>query len=89
MVAVEYKNDDLKQETIENCIRELDSVYHNKDAKNLVFLLVDILPHRGLTLISQRLEDRGVEVVSKQAFDVNACLLMISDERKNKMKEVM
>jgi len=89
MVAVEYKNDDIKQETIENCIRELDSVYHNKDAKNLVFLLVDTLPHRGLSLISQRLEDRGVEVTSKQVFDVNACLLMISDERKNQMKEVV
>lgn len=78
MVAVEYSNTkSITLDIMENSIRDFDLVYHNKKDKNLIFLLVDILPKRALSLISQRLNDRGVEIVTKQSFDVNECLSLL------------
>ena len=74
MVAVEYSSEKpISLETIENCIRDLDLVYHNEKNKNLIFLLIDILPQRALSLITDRLQNRKIEVASTQAFDVNEC----------------
>ncbi len=73
VVVVNYKNDEeIKKELVENCIREPDVVYHNKKDKNLIFLMVDILPSLSLVLISKRLEKVGVKIDSKQTFDVQS-----------------
>ncbi len=90
MVAIEYSGvKPITLDMIENSIRDLDLVYHNEKNKNLIFLLVDILPHRALSLISQRLDDRGVEIVSKQAFNVNECFSMLGIKKTQQIKKVM
>ena len=87
MVAVEYKSvDPIIFDVIENSIRDLDLVYHNEQSKNLIFLLVDILPQRALFLINQRLKDRGIRVMTKQAFDVNECLSMMGIKNTQEIK---
>ena len=78
MVAIEYDNEDeISQELVENCIRDFDLVYHNKRDKNLIFLLVDVLPDYALTLISQRLKDRDIEIETQESFDVGKCSKMM------------
>ena len=78
MVAIEYSStESITLDTIENCIRDFDLVYHNEKEKNLIFLLVDILPNRALSLITNRLKDRDIDIVSSQAFDVNECFKMM------------
>jgi hypothetical protein len=78
MVAIEYSGESsITLDVIENSVRDLDLVYHNEKNRNLIFLLVDILPKHALSLIMGRLNDRGVEVITNQAFDVNECLSMV------------
>jgi hypothetical protein len=87
MVAVEYSSTKpISLDTIENCIRDLDLVYHNEKEKNLIFLLVDILPQRALSLVTSRLQDRDIDVVSNQAFDVNECLYMMGVKKQQHIK---
>lgn len=87
MVAVEYKSiNPITLNVIENSIRDLDLVYHNENNKSLIFLLVDILPQRALFLINQRLKDRDIEVLAKQAFDVNECFSMMGIKKTQEIK---
>jgi hypothetical protein len=88
MVAVEYSSvKPISLDIIENCIRDIDLVYHNEKDKNLIFLLVDILPKRALSLVTGRLDDRDIEVVSKQAFNVNECFHMLGIKKKQASKQ--
>jgi hypothetical protein len=89
MVIVEYaENGAVTQEVIENCIRDLDSVYHSNENRHLIFLLVDIMPTNALDLIAHRLEDRDITVVSKEVFDVNSCSSMLGFSKKKQIDSV-
>lgn len=89
MVAVAYKSaTPITLDVIENSIRDLDLVYHNQENQSLIFLLVDILPERALYLINQRLEDRKIEVISKQEFNINQCCEMMDIKTTHKSEQI-
>ena len=78
IIAVGYdKENVVDRELIESCIRELDVVYHDKINKKLLFLLVDIFPSDGLSLISNRLREQKVSIVKQQAFSADEFILLM------------
>ncbi len=91
MVAVEYsENCDITMDIIDNSVRDLDFVYHNKTNRNLIFLLVDILPEYAQKLIVQRLKDKNVKIVSQRVFDIYECQKMmgITNKESSKIKDL-
>ena len=84
MVAVEYsEQSNITMDIIDNSVRDLDFVYHNEDNRNLIFLLVDILPEYALELIVQRLGSKNIKIVSQRAFDVDECQDMMGITNKS------
>jgi len=78
VVAVEYKNRDIDQEVIENSIRDLDVVYLDEQNSGLVFLLIDMLPSLALSLVTERLNRRDIEISSKQVFDAKEFVTLMN-----------
>ncbi len=69
IVAIKYEDESaVDKELVESCIRELDMVYHDEINKKLLFLLVDIFPSNGFSLVSERLREQKVSIVKKEAF---------------------
>jgi hypothetical protein len=88
VVAVEYNNSDIDQSVIENSIRDLDVVYLDAQNNGLVFLLVDMLPSLALSLVTQRLNNRGIDLKSKQVFDAKEFVALMNTNANKKKEEI-
>jgi hypothetical protein len=87
VVAVEYDNTKVvEQTTIENCVRDLDVVYHDTKTNSLIFLLIDILPSLAISLVVDRLEKRDIKVKTKQVFDAKEFLQLMNMDTNKKIK---
>jgi len=86
VVAVEYNNSTIDHTIIENSIRDFDVVYLDEQNNGLVFLLIEMLPSLALTLVTERLKSRNIDLKSKQVFDANEFVTLMNTDA-NKTKE--
>ncbi len=81
IVVIEYEGEkSIKPKLIENCVRELDIVYHNEIGKSLVFLLVDMLPSQALSLICKRLKNQYVRLSLQYTYDAEKFKFIMGED---------
>ncbi len=57
---------------------DLDVVYLDEQNSGLVFLLIDMLPSLALSLVTERLNRRDIEISSKQVFDAKEFVTLMN-----------
>ncbi len=89
-VIVEYENNiELKQDVVENYIRDEDIVYHDRLGKRLVFILIDMLPSNSLSLIERRLRKSDLYIKSSSSLTLDRFVYHIGVDKKVLSVEVL
>jgi hypothetical protein len=71
-VVVDYDSvESLGRSVLENCIRDLDTVYHSRSAHRLIFIMIEILPSEAAALLGRRLASLNIKIKSGNSFSAS------------------